>query len=114
MEIVVLGKKGGETKIILDNGRDFQKSFLKLSYVKSSLGESFEQIQEKRNQEILKEKKKLADMEKQAPNDKEFIEALKDEIEKKEREKKAKEKKFYETKQLEVMNEREKEVKQKN
>ena len=57
MEIVVLGKKGGETKIILDNGRDFQKSFLKLSYVKSSLGESFEQIQEKRNQEILKEKK---------------------------------------------------------
>ena len=48
MDIVVLGKRGGECKIILDNGRDFQKSFLNLSYVKSALGESFKQIKKKK------------------------------------------------------------------
>ena len=58
MDIVVLGTKGGETKIIKDNGADFQKSFLNLTFVKSALGESFKQIQEKRDQEILKDTKK--------------------------------------------------------
>ena len=51
MDIVVLGKKGGETTIIKDNGSDFQKSFLNLTYVKNALGRSFEQIQTKANQE---------------------------------------------------------------
>ena len=58
MDIVVLGKKGGETKIIKDNGSDFQKSFLNLTYVKNALGKSFEQIQKKANQEIVKDRKK--------------------------------------------------------
>ena len=53
-----LGKRGGETKIIKDNGSDFQKS------VKNALGESFEQIQKKANQGIIKDRKKLAYMEK--------------------------------------------------
>ena len=49
MDIVVKGPKGGETKIIKDNGSDFQKSFLNLTYVKRALGESFEQIRQKVN-----------------------------------------------------------------
>ena len=49
MNIVLLGPKGGETKIIKDNGSDFQKSFLNLEYVKSVLGKSFEEIQQESN-----------------------------------------------------------------
>ena len=94
MDIVVLGQRGGETKIILDNAKDFQKSFISLTYVKNAIGESFAQIREKRNQEMIKEKKKLADMEKQAPTDEEFIEAFKDIIAEKKRQKIAKEKNF--------------------
>ena len=78
MDIVVLGTKGGETKIIKDNGSDFQKSFLNLTYVKNALSDRFEQIQKKVNQEIIKDRKKLADMEKNSPEDKELIDALKD------------------------------------
>ena len=80
MDIVVLGKRGGETKIIKDNGSDFQKSFLNLTYVKNALGESFEQIQKKANQGIIKDRKKLAYMEKKSPEDKEIIDDLKDKI----------------------------------
>ena len=69
MDIVVLGKKGGETKIILENGGDFQKSFLNLTYVKTAVGESFEVLRQKENEKILKEKKKLSD---KAPTDKDF------------------------------------------
>ena len=57
MDIVVKGPKGGETKIIKDNGSDFQRSFLNLTYVKKALGESFEQIQEKANRELIEERK---------------------------------------------------------
>ena len=84
MDIVVLSKKGSETKIIKDNGSDFQKSFLNLTYVKNALGESFEQIQQKANKEIVENRKKLADMEKKSPEDEELINALKHEISKKE------------------------------
>ena len=52
-----MGPKGGETKIIKDNGSDFQKSFLNLTYVKRALGESFEQIQQKANRELIEERK---------------------------------------------------------
>ena len=34
MDIVVLGPKGGDVKIIKDNGSGFQMSFLNLTYVK--------------------------------------------------------------------------------
>ena len=57
MDIVVLGKGGSETKIIKDNGSDFQKSFSNLTYVKNAFGESFEQIQKNANQELIKERK---------------------------------------------------------
>ena len=57
MDIVIKGPKGGETKIMKGNGRDFQKSFLNLTYVKRALGESFEQIQQKANRELIEERK---------------------------------------------------------
>ena len=85
MDIVVLGKRGGETKIIKDNGSDFQKS------VKNALGESFEQIQKKANQGIIKDRKKLAYMEK-------------DKISKKEAKKIAEEKSFTEQKKQKKLN----------
>ena len=57
MDIVVKGPKGGETKIIKDNGSDFQKSFLNLTYVKRALGESFEQINEKEKRSLIEERR---------------------------------------------------------
>ena len=57
MHIVLLGPKGGETKIIKDNGSDFQQNFLNLTYVKRALGKSFVEIQEESDQQIIKEKK---------------------------------------------------------
>ena len=98
MDIVVLGKRGGETKIIKDNGSGFQKSFLNLTYVKSALGESFEQIQKKANQEIIKDRKKLAGMEKKSPEDKGLIDALKGKISKKRNKKNCRRKKVLQHK----------------
>ena len=94
MDIVVLGKKGGKTKIIKDNGSDFQKSFLNLTYVKNALGESFEQIQRKTNQEIIGDRKKLADVEKKSPENEGLINALKDKISKKKQKKLQKKRSF--------------------
>ena len=94
MDIVVKGPKGGETKIIKDNGSDFQKSFLNLTYVKTALGESFVQIQEKANQRLIEERRKLADLERKAPENRSAIDALKDKIAKKEEEKKEEERNF--------------------
>ena len=111
MDIVVLGKRGGETKIIKDNGSDFQKSFLNLTYVKTAPGESFVQIQEKANQRLIEERRKLADLERKAPKNRSDIDALKDKISKKEEEKKEEERKFYRTKQTEEIKEREEEIK---
>ena len=114
MDIVVLGKRGGETKIIKDNGSDFQKSFLNLTYVKSALGESFEQILEKENQRIAEERRMLANLEKKSSENRTAIDDLKDKISKKETEKKAKEREFYRTKQTEEIKEREEEIKRQN
>ena len=36
MDIVVLGPKGGETKVVLNDGSGLQKSFLNLTYVKKN------------------------------------------------------------------------------
>ena len=114
MDIVVLGKRGGETKIIKDNGSDFQKSFLNLTYVKSALGESFEKILGKENQRIAEERRMLANLEKKSPENRTAIDDLKDKISKRETEKKAKEREFYRTKQTEEIKEREEEIKKQN
>ena len=114
MDIVIKGPKGGETKIIKDNGSDFQKSFLNLTYVKRALGESFEQIQQKANLELIKERRMLADLERKAPEKSTVIDALREKISKKEEEKKEEERKFYRTKQTEEIKEREEEIKKQN
>ena len=114
MDIVVLGKRGGKTKIIKDNGSDFQKSFLNLTYVKSALGESYEQIMEKENKRIALERRMLTDLVKKSPENETAIDALKNKISKKEAEKKAKEREFFRTKQTEEVKEREEEIKKQN
>ena len=114
MDIVVLGPKGGETKIIKDNGTDFQKSFLNLTFAKSALGKSFQKIQEESNQQLIKEKKELDDLVKKSPEKKGLIDSLKEKISKKEAEKKVKEREFYRTKQTEEVKEREEEIKKQN
>ena len=38
MDIVLLGPKGGETKVVLDNGSGLQSKFLNLTFVKKALG----------------------------------------------------------------------------
>ena len=96
MDIVIKGPRGGEYKIIKDNGSDFQKSFLDLTYVKRALGESFQEIDEKENQRIAEERRMLANLEKKSPENKATIDALKDKISKKETEKKQKKECFTE------------------
>ena len=114
MDIVVLGKRGGETKIIKDNGSDFQKNFLNLTFVKSALGESAKEIFDGEQKRIDLERRMLADLVKKSPENKAAIDALKDKISKKEAEKKAKEREFYRTKQTEEVKEREEEIKKQN
>ena len=114
MDIVLLGPKGGETKIIKDDGSDFQKSFLNLTYAKRALGKSFQEVQEESNQQLIKEKKELADLVKKSPEKKGLIDSLKEKISKKEAEKKAKEREFYRTKQTEEVKVPEEEIKKQN
>ena len=62
MDIVVYGPRGGETKIVLDDGSDLQKSFLKATFVKRILGPPAEDIKQKSSAHIVKkqeERKKL-------------------------------------------------------
>ena len=109
MDIVVLGPKGGETKIIKDNGTDFQKKFLNLSFIKSALGKSFVEIQQESNQQIIKEKKELSDLVKKSPEKKGLIDALKDKISKKKGKKKKKKESFTKQyKQKKLKNEKKK------
>ena len=114
MDIVLLGPKGGETKIFKDDGSGFQKSFLNLTFAKRALGKSFQEIQEESNQQLIKEKKELADLVKKSPEKKGLIDSLKDKISKKEAEKNAKEREFYRTKQTEEVKVREEEIKKQN
>ena len=74
-DIVILGPRGGKTKIFKDNGTDFQKKFLNLSFVKDALGKSFVEIQQESNQQIIKEKKELSDLVKKSPEKKGLIDA---------------------------------------
>ena len=44
MDIVVLGPRSGETKIVLDDGSDLQKSFTNMSFVQKQLGPPAENV----------------------------------------------------------------------
>ena len=112
MDIVIKGVGGGETKILKNDGTDFQASFLKLKFVQKAIGESYEELSQKEEQTINEERKMLAEVIRKSPEKKVLIDSLKDKISKKETEKKKeKERKFYETKQTEEIKEREEEIK---
>ena len=55
MDIVALGPKGGETKIVLNDGRGLQQSFLNLTYVKKALGPTAQQIIEEERYQPIEE-----------------------------------------------------------
>ena len=98
MDIVVKGSKGGETKIIKDNGSGFQKSFLNLGFVKRALGPTYQEVSFKKEQEIARQKKILADLKKNSPENKGAIDDLKGRISKMKAEKKTRRKCFLQNK----------------
>ena len=55
MDIVVVGSKGGETKIVLNDGSGLQKSFLNLTFVKNALGPTAQQIIEEERYQPIEE-----------------------------------------------------------
>ena len=59
MDIVILGPKGGETKVVLNDGSGLQKSFLNLTFVKKALGPPSTQIIEQADIHIIKRQKEL-------------------------------------------------------
>ena len=59
MEIVVLGPKGGEIKVVLNDGSGLQKSFLNLTYVKKALGPPGREIINQADVHIIKRQKEL-------------------------------------------------------
>ena len=59
MDIVALGPRGGETKIVLNDGSALQQSFLNLTYVKKALGPSGSQIAFQQRVDLDARKKEL-------------------------------------------------------
>ena len=59
MDIVVLGPKGGETKIVLNDGSGLQKSFLNQTFVKKALGPPGRQIITQEDVHIRNRQKEL-------------------------------------------------------
>ena len=64
-QIVVLGPKQGETKIVLDNGSGFRKDFLSKTFVKKILGDSAEEIIRKNTASIREKQKEFEESRKQ-------------------------------------------------
>ena len=65
MDIVVVGPKGGETKIVLNDGSGLQKSFLNQTFVKRALGQQAEQIIEEDRNTAAQQRQRLEEAEKQ-------------------------------------------------
>ena len=59
MDIVVFGPKGGETKVVLNDGSGLQKGFLNLTFVKRALGTPAREIIEQADIHIIKRQKEL-------------------------------------------------------
>ena len=59
MDIVILGPKGGETKVVLDDGSGLQSKFLNLTFVKKALGPPSEQIISQTSADIIKRQREL-------------------------------------------------------
>ena len=59
MDIVVLGPKGGEEKVVKNDGSGLQKRFLNLTYVQRALGPSSREIINQEDIHIRKRQKEL-------------------------------------------------------
>ena len=59
MDIVVLGPRGGETKIVLNDGSGLQQSFLNLTFVKKALGPPGREIINREEVNMMKRQKEL-------------------------------------------------------
>ena len=59
MDIVVLGPRGGETKMVLNDGSALQQSFLNLTYVKKALGPPGREIINQADVHIIKRQEEL-------------------------------------------------------
>ena len=59
LDIVAEGPKGGETKVLLNDGSGFQKKFLNATFTKKYLGESYEELSRKESQIIYGETQNL-------------------------------------------------------
>ena len=91
MDIVVFGPKGGETKIVLNDGSGLQQSFLNLTYVKKALGPPGREIINqadvhirKRQEELKKERENKAIQEQNLKSKAVEIQGLAQRIEKEE------------------------------
>ena len=65
MDIVALGPRGGETKIVLNDGSGLQQSFLNLTYVKKALGPEAPQIIEEDRNTAAQQLQRLKESENQ-------------------------------------------------
>ena len=58
-EIVLKGPRGGQIKVLLDDGSGFQKKFLNTTFIKKSLGNSYEELSRIEAQSIYGETQNL-------------------------------------------------------
>ena len=78
MDIVVLGPKGGEVKVLLNDGSGLQKSFLNTAYIKKALGRRAEEIIAQDRNTIQEQRQRLLETERQQ-REAEIISAQRDE-----------------------------------
>ena len=80
MDIVVLGPKGGETKIVLNDGSGLQKSFLNQTFVKKALGPQARQIITQVDVHIQNRQKELAQKRADSPTQQQNLKNKDEEI----------------------------------
>ena len=80
MDIVVLGPRGGEKKIVLNDGSGLQKSFLNLPFVKKALGPSAPQIIDQQSTKINARKKVLQKENANYRNEQKIFKSLEGEV----------------------------------
>ena len=59
MDLVVKGPRGGETKTVLADGSDLQKSFISTSFIRKELGPPSENVIQKTSENIKKKTKRI-------------------------------------------------------
>ena len=57
MDIVVLGPRGGETKIVLNDGTALHKDFIDKTFIKKQLGPPAKDLIQKTSDDIIKRQK---------------------------------------------------------